>query len=112
MPQSSPRNRSPPTAAVAAPDDLIKRVVAVAGDTIEARHGTVLLNGTALIEPYVSSPTSDFGPVVVPNGRLFVMGDNRANSSDSRVFGTIDQGSVIGSAFARTWPLSRVGTVH
>lgn len=92
-------------------DELIKRVVGVGGDVVQARGGVVHVNGRPLVEPYVSSSTDDFGPVQVPTGYLFVMGDNRTQSADSRVFGPIPESSVVGSAFARTWPLSRIGAI-
>jgi signal peptidase I len=93
------------------PQNLVKRIIAVAGDTVKAREGVLYLNGSPLEETYVSSPTSDFGPFVIPEASLWVMGDNRANSADSRVFGPITESSVIGSAFARMWPPTRIGRV-
>ena len=101
----------PPALGSAAPEELVKRVAGVGGDTVAARGGIVSVNGVTVVEPYVSTPTSDFGPVQVPNGQLFVMGDNRANSTDSRVFGPIPESSVVGSAFARIWPVDRLGGV-
>lgn len=66
---------------------LIKRVIAVGGDTFEIRDGVVYLNGEILDEPYVSSPSdTDFPLVTVPEGKLILLGDNRAASQDSRVF--------------------------
>jgi signal peptidase I len=92
-------------------EDLIKRVVAVEGETVEGRDGQVVVDGRPLDEDYVAeaAPIGDFGPVVVPEGHVFVMGDNRDNSVDSRVFGPIDEDSVIGRAFVLFWPLDRLG---
>ncbi|HEV2766162.1 MAG TPA: signal peptidase I [Acidimicrobiales bacterium] len=90
-------------------EDYIKRVVAMAGERVEGREGAVYVDGRRLIEPYLppSTTTADFGPVTVPPGQLFVMGDNRVNSSDSRVFGAIDDETVIGRATLRVWPPTR-----
>ncbi|MDP9021070.1 MAG: signal peptidase I, partial [Actinomycetota bacterium] len=87
-------------------EDYIKRVVAVAGERVEAHGGAIHVDGRRLVEPYLppSATTADFGPVTIPRGQLFVMGDNRGNSSDSRVFGAIDDGTVIGRATLRVWP--------
>ncbi len=92
-------------------DELIKRVVGLPGELIEARNGQVLIDGRVLIEPYLPAgvTTSDFGPVAVPDGEVFVLGDNRGNSHDSRFteVGTIEIDSIIGRAIARVWPPSR-----
>lgn len=95
------------------PDDFIKRVIAVGGETIEIHDGAVYVDGEALAEPYLPSgiQMADFGPVTVERGQLFVMGDNRNSSSDSRVFGTIDEGTVVGRAFVRMWPFDRWGGI-
>lgn len=93
-------------------DDLIKRVIATGGDSIEATGGVVLVNGVELDEPYLppGQQTEDFGPVEVPQDHVFVMGDNRgpAMSFDSRYFGAIDEDLIIGRAFAVVWPFSRL----
>ncbi len=89
-------------------DEYIKRVVALPGERVEGHHGKVLVDGRELIEPYLRPgvATSDFAAVVVPPETVFVMGDNRANSSDSRIFGPVPRSTVVGRAFARVWPLS------
>lgn len=89
--------------------DLIKRVIGLGGDVVEGRKGRVYVNGRLLAEPWfdVVPLTSDFGPVTVPDGALWVMGDNRGNSQDSRVFGFLDESAVRGEAFLRWWPISR-----
>jgi signal peptidase I len=91
--------------------DLIKRVVALPGETIEARDGAVYIDGRLLDEPYLPDdmPTNDLPPTEIPEGRVFVMGDNRTNSSDSRVFGPIDQDLIVGRAFIRIYPLGDIG---
>ncbi len=92
-------------------EDLIKRVVGLPGDVVEGRNNQVFINGEALVEPYLDSDVviRDFGPVDVPDGHVFVMGDNRSNSADSRVFGPIGIDRIEGEAFLRYWPLSRLG---
>jgi signal peptidase I len=89
-------------------EEYIKRVIALPGETVEARGGHVLINGQELVEPYLppSVITADFPPVVVPKDSLWVMGDNRTNSSDSRVFGPIKRDTVVGRAILRVWPFS------
>ncbi|HVM02358.1 MAG TPA: signal peptidase I [Acidimicrobiales bacterium] len=87
-------------------EEFIKRVVALPGETVEGRDGTVHVDGRPLREPYLApgTVTSDFAPVEVPPGHLWVMGDNRPNSSDSRVFGAIARSSVVGRTVVRIWP--------
>jgi signal peptidase I len=102
--------RKPPNLNVSE-DDLIKRVVGLPGETVQGRGGTVYVNGAPLDEPYVEPlchGTGDFARVTVPPGTLWVMGDNRCNSSDSRVFGPIDQHLVVGRAFVLAWPVDRL----
>lgn len=92
------------------PDYLIKRVIGLPGETIEARDGVVHIDGAPLDEPYIddSVATKDLDePVQIPEGEIFVMGDNRTNSEDSRFIGPIAEDSVVGRAFAVIWPLSR-----
>ncbi|MEV7928806.1 MULTISPECIES: signal peptidase I [unclassified Kitasatospora] len=103
--------------------DLIKRVIAVGGDTVECQGtGPVKVNGVALNEPYVyqgNTPCGDhpFDPVKVPNGRIWVMGDHRADSLDSRFHmdqpggGTVPVGNVIGRAFVVAWPVGHWSTL-
>lgn len=92
-------------------EDVIKRVVAVAGDRIEIRNNRVMVNGAILDEPYLAPDFQmwDLAPTYVPAGHLWVMGDNRDNSHDSRRFGPIPSDSVVGRAFVRIWPVSRLG---
>jgi signal peptidase I len=90
-------------------DELIKRVIGLPGETISAQDGRVVVDGRLVVEPYLPDglETADFGPVAVPEGRVFVLGDNRGNSADSRVIGTIEVDSIVGRAIARIWPPNR-----
>jgi signal peptidase I len=95
-------------------EDLIKRVVGVAGDEVEVRNGTLLVNGEAREEPYLNRGIPDdsfFGPTRLSEGEVFVMGDNRANSADSRVFGPLPIENIEGEAFVRFWPPLRIGVL-
>jgi signal peptidase I len=87
-------------------EEYIKRVVALPGETVAGHDGAVWIDGRRLVEPYLppGTVTSTFGPVKVPRGTLWMMGDNRGNSSDSRVFGTVDEHTVVGRAMFRAWP--------
>ena len=88
-------------------EEFIKRVVALPGEKVEGREGAVYVDGRLLTEPYLArgTVTSDFPPTEVPADHLWVMGDNRANSSDSRVFGPVARSSVVGRTIARVWPI-------
>jgi signal peptidase I len=98
---------------------FIKRVIGLPGDTVEVRDdGLVYVNGTPLQESYtfandrgIHQPTTSSGQQrwVIPSGELFVMGDHRQSSADSRVFGPIDVSAVIGRAFLRYWPIQELG---
>ena len=90
-------------------DDYIKRVIAFSGETVEGRDGDVFVDGRILVEPYLSDAvvTRDFGPVLVPPDSLWVMGDNRQNSGDSRAFGAIRRDSVVGRTILRLLPIRR-----
>jgi signal peptidase I len=93
------------------PAQLIKRVAATAGDVIEAVDGKVVVNGQVRDEPYLApaTPTRDLPRQTVPPDHVFVLGDNRTNSKDSRFIGPIDTSTVTGKAFFRIWPLGRLG---
>lgn len=93
--------------------DFIKRVIAIEGDTIRASGGVVYLNGSPLDEPYLpeGTETSDFTPLKIGKDEIFVMGDNRANSDDSRSIGAIPESSVVGRAILLIWPPADVGGV-
>ena len=91
-------------------EEFIKRVIALPGETVEGHDNAVYVDGRRLIEPYLPPSTSigDFEPVKVPDGHLWVMGDNRGNSADSRVFGQIEQDTIVGRAILRVWPPQRL----
>jgi signal peptidase I len=93
-------------------EDLIKRVVGVPGDEIAVRSGKLFLNGELQKEPYTNKKLPDrsfFAKTTVPKGHVFVMGDNRANSFDSRRFGPVPEKNIEGEAFLRFWPPDRAG---
>ena len=92
--------------------DLIKRVIATGGQTVMIRAGVVSVDGKPLVEPYVSPGNRDDytlpSPVHIPRGSVWVMGDNRGNSSDSRVFGPRPVSAILGRAFCIYWPVQRM----
>ena len=90
-------------------EDFIKRVIGVPGDTIRVTKDGVFVNGEKQDEPYISENGGPEGTWQVAEGQVFVMGDNRPNSSDSRVFGAIPIDSIVGRAFVKIWPFPRVG---
>lgn len=100
---------------------LIKRVIATEGQTVDLRDGKVYVDGVALDEPYTdglpSYPPNTVGtvdisyPYTIPKGDVWVMGDNRTNSSDSRYFGPIDKDTVFGKAFAIYWPVESLAWI-
>jgi signal peptidase I len=98
--------------------DLIKRVIALPGETVSAQGGRVYINGHPLDEPYLPAGTvtdcSRFTGSCFPKGPLpadeyWVMGDNRQGSRDSRYFGAITKSEIVGRAFLRVWPITRIG---
>ena len=109
-----------PSTSNGAVSDLIKRVIALPGETLQVLDGKVYIDGNLVIEPYLeaSDNTFDFlapagcigtkevlNKCIVPDGHVFVMGDNRDNSRDSRIFGPVDIETIVGRAFVRVWPL-------
>jgi signal peptidase I len=99
-------------------DDLIKRVIALGGETIAIKNCMVFIDGKPLVEPYLNDfdiaqsvvedrcRVSMMDDMLIPEGQLFVMGDNRPQSFDSRMFGPIEQDLVVGRAFVIIWPFS------
>lgn len=96
------------------PAQLIKRVIGLPGETLVARNGQIFIDDKRLVEPYLpeGTPTYDMdNPIKIPEGQIWVMGDNRTHSGDSRYFGPIDIDSIIGRAFLKIWPPGRFGTL-
>jgi signal peptidase I len=93
-------------------DDLVKRIVAVGGDRVAISDGTLYVNGEAQDEPYLLDRgfRGQMAETTVPPDHVFVLGDNRNNSGDSRLFGPIDEDSLVGSAFLIYWPIGRWST--
>jgi signal peptidase I len=95
-----------------ASQSFIKRVVGLPGETVQIRRGFVYVNGNCVPEPYIPSQyvdPSDFGPIQVPSGSYFVLGDRRNSSNDSRVFGTVARRLIEGRAAFAYWPIDHFG---
>lgn len=104
-------------------DDLIKRVIALSRDTIEIKDCKVFVNNAVVDEPYLNKEdvaqvsaadrcrVSDLAKQTIPEDKIFVMGDNRPESFDSRSFGPISKSLVVGRAFAIVWPLNRIASL-
>ena len=103
-------------------DVLVKRVIATAGQTVDLVDGRVVVDGQVLDEPYAQGESWPLAsqapgtivsfPYTVPEGCVWVMGDNRENSADSRYFGAVEQQDLIGVAALRYWPLNRFGLLR
>ena len=106
---------APPAEATACADtevkDLVKRVIGLPGETISSVGNTVLINGKPLAQPWF--PATPHGPPIqtthIPANSYFVMGDNRTDSCDSRSWGLLPQGNIIGHVVFRIWPISQIG---
>ena len=92
--------------------DFVKRVIGLPGQTVEVTNGQVLVDGVALIEPYlIDLPRYTYGPETVPPDHVFVLGDARNNSYDSHSWGMLNQSFIIGRVDLRYWPVERAGLV-
>jgi signal peptidase I len=95
------------------PELLIKRVIGLPGERITVTDGRVYVDGTALDEPYLTQPTTGGGRSwIVPPLNVFVMGDNRSASRDSRIFGPVPLDQIVGHAVLRYWPPEQIGILH
>ena len=104
-------------------DDLIKRVIALSGDTVEIKNCVVIVNSKPTVEPYLDKEVlgqvdpanrcrvANMPVQTIPKKKIFVMGDNRPESFDSRSFGPISESLVVGRAFAVVWPFNRISTL-
>jgi signal peptidase I len=91
---------------------LVKRIVAIEGDTVEMSGGSLLVNGVAIDEPYVQAHASySMGPTRVPPDHVLVLGDNRDNSLDGHIWGFLPESNLKARVFARYWPLDRIGRI-
>ncbi len=92
----------------------IKRVVGLPGDVVALQHGILSINGKVVNEPYVNTDAVDrstYGPLTIPDGHLFLLGDNRAASTDSRIVGPVPEKDVFGAVLWRIWPPKRAGAL-
>ena len=107
---------APPAEATVCSDpsikDLVKRIIGLPGETISSHGNSILINGKIIAQPWFppTPPGPAIEPTKIPEGSYFMMGDNRSNSCDSRNWGTLPRGDIIGHVVFRIWPLSRIGT--
>ncbi len=90
---------------------FVKRLIGLPGETLQEKHGFVYIDGKKLNEPYIKPgrrDTKNYGPIHIPHGQYFFMGDNRAASCDSRAWGTVPRKNLIGKVFSTYWPPNRI----
>ncbi len=95
-------------------EDYIKRIIGLPGDNLDIHGGRVFINGKPLVEEYLTHgilPADTYGPVVIEPDKLFVMGDNRPQSQDSRYFGQLSEDLIVGKAWVRVWPFNKFGII-
>lgn len=88
-------------------EDYIKRVIGIPGDTVTISHSKVMVNNMTLTEPYISASPQYSGTWLVPEGKVFVLGDNRNQSSDSHNWGFVPDENIVGKALVIYWPLDK-----
>jgi len=87
-------------------EDYIKRIIGLPGETVRIANGTVFINDIPLIEPYIAAPPDYSNEWTVPEGQLFVLGDNRNNSADSHAWGFLPEENILGKALVVYWPFA------
>ncbi|MDQ0287585.1 signal peptidase I [Desulfofundulus luciae] len=94
--------------------DFVKRLIGLPGETVALRNNHLYINGRLVAEDYLPQDIhfADFGPVQVPPGYYLMLGDNRNNSDDSRVWGFLPRQNIVGKAILVYWPLERIGLLH
>lgn len=103
-----------PPARAGVKDDFVKRIIGLPGETIKVHNGVVYINDRPLAEPYITpdrAPIREFNSFIIPDDNVFVMGDNRNNSQDSRYWGSLPLKNIKGEAWWRFWPINRAGIV-
>ncbi len=103
-----------PPARAGAKEDFVKRIIGLPGETIKVHKGVVYINDKPLSESYITpdrAPIGEYNALIIPDDHVFVMGDNRNNSQDSRYWGSLPIENIKGEAWWRFWPVNRVGII-